>query len=285
MYEHQTIEYDNNLPARIRLINSSADRCRGKPHWHEEMQLIYVDDGKLQITVGNQERELGEGDVLVINPGELHSLNGGKARYLSVHFSRVFVKAFFGAVESYDFVLEDGSPEQRETVILMQKLLVTEQNPFDSYSALIKHSLLTKTLRLLLTRCRREKRFSVYGTKRSTESDAILVKSYIEANFRRKIMIAELADLVNYNTCAFTTYFKQLTGKLFTDYVQEVRTRHALDDYLTHDISVGDAALKNGFGHYNHFTNACRKCYGASPTEIKRQKRGKAVSLPLEISA
>ena len=78
MYEHQTIEYDNNLPARIRLINSSADRCRGKPHWHEEMQLIYVDDGKLQITVGNQERELGEGDVLVINPGELHSLNGGK---------------------------------------------------------------------------------------------------------------------------------------------------------------------------------------------------------------
>jgi len=43
--------------------------------------------------------------------------------------------------------------------------------------------------------------------------------------------------------------------------------------------------LKNGFCHYNHFTKACHKYYGASPTEIKKQKRGKQVSLPLDIPA
>ena len=142
-----------------------------------------------------------------------------------------------------------------------------------------------KTLRLLLTRCRREKQLSVYGTGHSVQGDARAVKNYIEVNYRRKIMIAELAELTGCKPNGFTPYFKKLTGKRFTDYVQEVRTRHALEDYLTHDIPVGEAALKNGFCHYNHFTKACRKYYGASPTEIKNQKRGKQVSLPLEIPA
>ena len=42
--------------------------------------------------------------------------------------------------------------------------------------------------------------------------------------------------------------------------------------------AVGEAAKKNGFCHYNHFTKACRKYYGASPTEIKRQKRQRDVA-------
>lgn len=90
-------------------------------------------------------------------------------------------------------------------------------------------------LRLLLTRCGREKRLSVYGTGRSRENDAVAVKHYIEQNYRRKIMIGELA------------------------------------------------ALKNGFCHYNHFTKACHKYYGASPTELKKQRRQRdaAKNMPL----
>jgi len=45
MVIHQTIEYYNNLPARIRLRDGPMDKCRGKPHWHEDVQLIYVDSG------------------------------------------------------------------------------------------------------------------------------------------------------------------------------------------------------------------------------------------------
>ena len=56
-------------------------------------------------------------------------------------------------------------------------------------------------------------------------------------------------------------------------------------DYLTYDIPVGEAALKNGFCHYNFFSKACNKYYGASPTAIKKQKRAASVSAPLEKSA
>ena len=285
MYKHQTIEYDKRLPAKISLCDSAVDRCRGEPHWHEEMQLIYVDEGSLSMTVGSRKLTLNSGDVQMINPCEVHSLKKSSAKFLSVHFSRVFVQSFFETAESYGYVLEDGSQERREMVFLMQKLLAVERNNFDEYSSLVKYSLLLKMLRLLLTRCRTEKTVSIYGTERSLDDDVIAVKQYIEANYHRKIMTADFEGLLHYDPTYVMTYFKKQTGMTIMSYAIRERTRHALDDYLTHDIPIGEAAKKNGFCHYNHFTKACHKYFGASPTEIKKQKRGKQVSLPLDIPA
>ena len=119
MYKHQTIEYDKILPAKIELNERTVNRCRGEPHWHEEMQLIYVDEGSLTLTVGNRKHELSAGDVQLINPCEVHSLKKSSAKFLSVHFSRVFVQSFFETAESYGYVLEEGSQERREMVFLM----------------------------------------------------------------------------------------------------------------------------------------------------------------------
>lgn len=287
MYDHQTIQYDKLLPAKITLCDSAVDRCRGEPHWHEEMQLIYISEGSLNVTVGNKKLALNAGDILLINPCEIHSSGKGSAKFLSVHFSRVFVQSFFEAAESFGYVLEEGSQERREMVFLMQKLLAVERNPFDEYSALVKYSLLLKMLRLLLTRCRTERLKSVYGTDRSLDDDVIAVKQYIEANYRRKIMTADLEKLMHFDATYVMTYFKKQTGMTIMSYAIKERARHALDDYLTYDIPIGEAAKKNGFCHYNHFTKACHKYYGASPTEIKRQKRQRdaAPNAPLEKSA
>ena len=287
MFKHETIQCDSILPAKITLNDSSVDRCRGEPHWHEELQLIYVDEGSLNMTVGNRKSALNAGDVQLINPCEVHSLKKSSAKFLSVHFSRVFVQSFFETAESYGYVLEDGSQERREMVFLMQKLLAVERNNFDEYSSLVKYSLLLKMLRLLLTRCRTEKTVSIYGTERSLDDDVIAVKQYIEANYHRKIMTADYENLLHFDATYVMTYFKKQTGMTIMGYAIKERTKHALDDYLTHDIPVCEAALKNGFGHYNHFTNACRKYYGASPTAIKKQRRQRdaAPNAPLEKSA
>ena len=283
MCKHQTIQYDKNLPTRIRLRDGPVDNALKEPHWHEELQLIYVDGGTLVLSLGESKQVLTAGAVTVISPRTEHALSGVDARYLTVHFSHVFVKSFFDSVEKYDFNLPEGSQERREIGWLMQKLLAIEQNPFDEYSALTKYSLLLKMLRLLLTRCRREKPPAVYDKRRSLESDMIAVKNYIETNFRRKMMIAELAELLHYDANQITPYFKKLKGRRFKDYLNFVRAEHALEDYLNFDIPVAEAALKNGFGHYNFFSKACIKYYGASPTALKKARRQQpgTVDMPL----
>ena len=287
MYKHQTIEYDSILPAKIELNERTVDRCRGEPHWHEEIQLIYLDEGSLNVTVGNREVQLSAGDMQLINPCEVHAVKKGNAKYLSVHFSRVFVKSFFEPVESFGYVLKEGSQERREMIFLMQKLLAVEQNTFDEYRALVKYSLLLKMLRMLLTRCRTEKTVSVYGTDRSLDDDVMAVKQYIEAHYRQKIMTADLKKLMHFDSSYVMTHFKRRMGMTIMSYTIKERTKHALDDYLTHDIPIGEAAIKNGFCHYNHFTKACRRFYGSSPTAIKKQRRQRDVAsnAPLERTA
>ena len=140
-------------------------------------------------------------------------------------------------------------------------------------------------LRLLLTRCRTEKPVSVYGTDRSLDDDVIAVKQYIESNYRQKITTADLEKLMHFKPTYVMTHFKKQTGMTIMSYAIRERARHALDDFITHGVPVCEAALKNGFCHYNHFTKACHKYYGASPTEIKKQKRAASVSTPLVRSA
>ena len=269
----KTIIYDKNLPARIRITNGSVDRSERETHRHNEIELIYVDSGKLNATIDYQEHEFSAGDLIVINSNTVHSLESKKSRIVIVHFSYVFVKSFFNSFEEFDYVLQEGTQERREMVILMQKLLAIEQNNFDGYNTLVKYSILTRMLRLLLTRCRREKPLVMFDKIRSVESDAIAVKNYIETNFRQKMYIHELADLLHYEPNQITKYFKQLTGKHFKDYLNSVRAERALEDYLVHDISAADAALRNGFCHYNFFLRACNKYYGSSPTAIKKARR------------
>ena len=280
----QAIQYDRNLPARIRLSDGSVEKSASETHRHNEIELIYVDSGRLNATIDYQEHEFSAGDLIVINSNTVHSLEGKKARTLTVHLSYVFVKSFLSSFEEFDYVLQEGSQERREMLLLMQKLLAIEQNTFDGYNTLVKYSLLTRILRLLLTRCRREKPPVVFDKRRSLESDAIAVKNYIETNFRRKMYIYEVAELLHYNPNQITRYFRQLTGKSFKDYLNSVRAEHALEDYLTYDIPVGEAVLKNGFCHYNFFSKACNKYYGASPTAIKkarREQREIAADMPL----
>ena len=214
-----TIKYDKNLPARIRIANGSADRSEREPHRHNEIELIYVESGKLSATIDYQEHEFSAGDLIAVGSNTVHSLEFKRARILTVHFSYVFVKSFFNSFENYDYVLKEGSQERREMLLLMQKLMAIEQNSFDEYNTLVKYSLLTKMLRLLLTRCRIEKAPVVLNKRRSLESDAIAVKNYIEVNFRRKMYLNELAELIHYNPNQITRYFKQLTGKHFKDYL------------------------------------------------------------------
>ena len=73
MYVHQTIEYDNNLPGRIRLFDSPDGKTSVEAHWHEEIELIYVDSGTLFVTINDLEHELKRGDVIVLGATSLNA--------------------------------------------------------------------------------------------------------------------------------------------------------------------------------------------------------------------
>jgi transcriptional regulator GlxA family with amidase domain len=61
-------------------------------------------------------------------------------------------------------------------------------------------------------------------------------------------------------------------GTTFTEYVLEqrlARVRAMLDDPRYAGWTVTAIALAAGFGDISHFNRCFRRCYGASPTELR----------------
>ena len=278
---YQIIKYDSGLPARIRFVESPTDRCRGEPHWHREPELIYVESGEVTLTVAKRVQTLKSGEVFIVNSGEIHKLEAENATYLSVHLFYDFIKQFEPRLDSFDFVAEN----ERELPVLMQKLCTLKRSRGDPYVAFREQSELMKLIRLLLTKCKRQKQISVYGSDNIRVSNKRIIENYIEAHFREKITLADIAGTLGRNEYYMSLYFKQLMGIGFCDYLKKVRAKHAVEDLKTLDISIEEIALRNGFGNRNLITKACKLFYGVTPVQLKKQQHGKAVSLPVEISA
>lgn len=282
---YQIIKYDSGLPARIRFVESPTDRCRGEPHWHREPELIYVESGEVTLAVAKRVQTLKSGEAFIVNSGEIHKLEAENARFLSVHLFYDFIRQFEPKLDSFDFGTEEGAPEQRELLTLMQKLCAIERSRGDPYVVFREQSQLMKLIRLLLTKCKRQKQISVYGSDNIRVNNKRIIENYIEAHFREKITLADIAETLGRNEYYMSLYFKQIIGEGFCDYLKKVRAKHAVEDLKTLDISIEEIALRNGFGNRNLVTKACKLFYGVTPVQLKKQQHGKAVSLPVEISA
>ena len=62
--EFELIRYNDNLPARI---ETKQGKLKPPYHWHKEIELIFVLDGELQITVNNTDDTVHADELRLIN--------------------------------------------------------------------------------------------------------------------------------------------------------------------------------------------------------------------------
>jgi len=62
-------------------------------HRHDYDEVVYVIEGRSRWTVGDEEREAGAGDILIVRAGEPHKFincGDGLLRQIDVHLNRTF---------------------------------------------------------------------------------------------------------------------------------------------------------------------------------------------------
>ena len=89
--EFEVIRYSGNLPARIELLQ---DTITVALHWHKEIELVYVMDGEVDISVSNRTRSLASDSFVLINSAENHSLSSQAAKCLILDISYEFAPIF-----------------------------------------------------------------------------------------------------------------------------------------------------------------------------------------------
>ena len=267
-YEYETIKYNDNLPAKIKLCDETGKEIFTNYHWHKEIELICIIDGKAKIEKNSESFILAKGDVFLLNSGEIHKLSADcdNAKILILQLSYDFVKQFDSQLDAHNFVINRGSQAEQLLKQYLHELSDVSLSAFQQYAVMMN------ILHVLFTYCQRERQISLYGNCKVNFRNAKLAMEYIEEHYREDINLNVMANIVGLNPVYFSKYFKDSTGQGFNAYLGSVRLKHAIDDLLNHGLTIADAASCNGFPNVKSFENACKRSYGLTPLQFKKQR-------------
>ncbi|WP_128548020.1 AraC family transcriptional regulator [Larkinella soli] len=103
------------------------------------------------------------------------------------------------------------------------------------------------------------------------------VYQFIDENYRRRIDLAEPADLTSLSVAAFCRYFRKMTRMTFTEFVNQYRVREAKRQLLA-DRTVTEVCFDCGFESLSYFNRIFKKVTGQNPMQFKKQLSGKEMS-------
>lgn len=119
-----------------------------------------------------------------------------------------------------------------------------------------------------------EKHINAKGTKDNyDEGRKIILKAveYINENFKKDIMLEEVANFVNISSFYFSKIFKEYTGKNYVDYITDLRIEIAKDKLIEGIISIKEICYEVGYNDPNYFSRVFKKVEGLSPSEYKNK--------------
>jgi transcriptional regulator GlxA family with amidase domain len=99
---------------------------------------------------------------------------------------------------------------------------------------------------------------------------------YAKKNFRKKITVEELAELIHISPKYFTIYFSKNTGGIsLMKYLNKLRVDYAASLLAVSDMTVEQIAFDAGFCSSSYFSRIFKKYYNMSPLEYRKSEGGR----------
>ncbi|MCZ8214762.1 MAG: AraC family transcriptional regulator, partial [Cyclobacteriaceae bacterium] len=97
------------------------------------------------------------------------------------------------------------------------------------------------------------------------------VCQFIQKNADETLSLKKVASLVSLSESAFCKFFKRLTGKTYSDYVNEVRIGRACERILDTDKTIAETAYASGFESLTYFNRVFLRKKGLTPKQYRKQ--------------
>lgn len=251
-------------------------------HYHPELELVYVNGGSGRRQIGSHVSYYQNGDLILIGSNLPHC---GFTDSLTDHNCETVIQLkpeFLGT----EFL---NIPEMRNIKALFQKSgmgivyhgaakkLIGEKieamKNKDHYNRLLA---LLEVLDLL----EKAKDYTILNaqgfileTELQDNNRVNVIFNFVKEEFKRPISLEEVADLVSMTVPAFCRYFKKITGKTFTEFVNEYRLTHAAKLLHEKQISITEVCFDSGFNNFSHFNKRFKKFTGKAPSVYRNELR------------
>ncbi len=246
------------------------------PHWHERMEVWLIHSGKMTVSCEQDIFDVYAGDILVINPGQVHSCRVTETPVaidcLIFDIHRLLTHQT-GEVDSVLRNICNGSlrfqhiirkNEHLQTVI--HSIATCPQG--DDWSPMEVKGLL---LQLLASLCRRYVSDHHYTVPRHLQEVSSLLE-YIHLHATDDLNLEQLAAKACMSPSYFCRWFKSAVGESPMAYVTTLRINKAYE-LLASGCSVTEACRQVGIDDLNNFNRQFRKRVGVAPSKVKAESK------------
>ncbi len=252
--------------SKIQIFRAINNIC--EPHFHSNIELVYVVGGEINININGQIKTLTEGCMSVANSYDIHSYyNVENSDTIIVIIPVGLVDGYITSIRSRVFSSSfiDSCENTRQIYYIMKQMLKNR----DSVNHITGKGCAYYILGLLLDCVRLIDKPTVSSTDLARR---ILV--YLEQNYLNTLSIETLARHFGYNKDYLSRFFNSYLGCGFNSYMNALRSRHAAQMISNGRSDLTDIAFMSGFGNYRTFNRAFLQSYGITPSDYKKRISG-----------
>ncbi len=249
-------------------------------HLHSEVELLYVVEGTLDVRIKDKLFLLKRDDVIVINSSVQHSVESSeKSIVCSIKFDyRIFVHVI--RKPNSVFVCNSASNPGRsyhEIIRQCRDIIYHEVSGYGR-SETLKYSMLYRLLNELVENFMVDDTYGEISENYDADEKLQAIIHYVHTNYQEGISLSDLAKQMYTSTSTLSRLFKKQTGTYFAEYVNQIRTRYAVDELLYTEKNMTRIAMDCGFSNASAFTKVFRENYNMSPTEYRQKMKSMEVT-------
>lgn len=245
-------------------------------HMHSDIEFQLILQGSEECHAGHNIYTLHEGDVLLMNRRQPHSLEHPSPDCVAIWMSinPAFCNSYAAELQNTRFLevyYPKGHRLNSELYASIIEIYNTCHSNYSNPNYLFKiHELLNHILYLLLSNSEHSilSEAEVKLEQRNEQRIASII-DYVEHNYALHPSLDQLAESLELAPDYLSHFIKDALGITFRDYLNYVRIRHALELIQNKHISQTDILIQTGFSDYRYFISAFEKIYHCKPEEYR----------------
>ncbi|MDF2685399.1 MAG: hypothetical protein K0S55_580 [Clostridia bacterium] len=262
----------NDYKVIVEHHRASEENILILPHWHDQLEIIYLICGTLNFHINGETRFLTAGNLAVINSAQVHFGNTSdkKTEFIDLVIDYDFMRSrtadrceiqFMLPMFTKHLLIKTFIDTEPGAAVLMENIFKEYENKKPGWELFVKAYVLSLTGVLI-------RDYTDYENKPQNVKalqEIVEIVNYIDEHYKEPDLIKILPQIAGFDKSYFIRKFKYALGTTPVLYLNFIRLQKARDMLLLSTLSVSEVAFEVGFENPNYFTRKYKENFGITP--------------------
>ncbi|MBO8416534.1 MAG: helix-turn-helix transcriptional regulator [Proteobacteria bacterium] len=271
---------------QVRFYTSVDPGSYVAPHWHDALEMVYLQQGHLRVCSAGAITELTPGRCILINSGTVHSTFCSQPnRAVVFQIPEAFLQHYIPEAALLEFSFADPArtPQEQAQAVEIKQILLKMQKINDERpegGILEFNSLLFAVLLRLYQGFGHKLLPSEAAEHKGSLKRLRQVLDFVQKNYQRPISLDEIAAVAGFERKYFCRFFKRHMGETFLNYLNKFRLSKIYSDVLYSTESISAILEHHGFVNYKLFRRMFAEQFQTTPSDLRKSRQAQLSSSP-----